>query len=103
MPTHRRRGTFLALILAAAAAGVAAPALAPQYPTKPITLVIPLPPGRTNDMIARAVADRMSAALGRRVVIENRAAGGSGTVGTRAVARRTADGYSILLRYPSTL
>ena len=53
---------------------VALPAQAQSdYPNKPITLVIPLPPGGTNDIMARAVADKMSAALGQQVVIENRA------------------------------
>ncbi len=74
-----------------------------DYPNRPITLVIPLPPGGTNDIMARAVADKMSAALGQQVVVENRAAGGSGTVATRAVARGPADGYTLLLAYTSTL
>ena len=74
-----------------------------DYPNKPITLVIPLPPGGTNDIMARAVADKMSAALGQQVVIENRASGGSGTVATRAVARGPADGYTLLLAYTSTM
>jgi tripartite-type tricarboxylate transporter receptor subunit TctC len=72
-----------------AAALLAAPVskAADNYPSRPIVLVIPLPPGGTNDIMARAVADRMSDALGQRIVIENRNAGGSGTVGTREVAR----------------
>jgi tripartite-type tricarboxylate transporter receptor subunit TctC len=78
-------------------------ALAQNYPNKPITLVIPLPPGGSNDIMARAVADKMSAALGQQVVVENRASGGSGTVATRAVAKGPADGYTILLGYTSTL
>jgi tripartite-type tricarboxylate transporter receptor subunit TctC len=82
---------------------VMTPALAQKYPSRPITLVIPLPPGGTNDIMARAVADKMSAVLGQQIVIENRAAGGSGTVATRAVAHAEADGYTILLAYTSTL
>lgn len=78
-------------------------ALAQNYPTKPITLVVPLPPGGSNDIMARAVADKLSASLGQQVVVENRAAGGSGTVGTRAVAKGPADGYTLLLGYTSTL
>jgi tripartite-type tricarboxylate transporter receptor subunit TctC len=81
----------------------AASAMAEGYPNRPITLVIPLPPGGTNDIMARAVADKMSAALGEQVVIENRAAGGSGTVGTRQVAKSAPDGYTLLLGYTSTL
>ena len=80
-----------------------AAAMAQAYPTRPITLVIPLPPGGTNDMMARSVADKLSAALGQQVVIENRASGGSGTVGTRQVAKSTPDGYTLLLGYTSTM
>src|SRR5262249_47388452 len=62
------------------------------------------PPGGTNDIMARAVADKLSIALGQQVVVENRAAGGSGTVGTRQVAHGAApDGYTLLLGYTSTL
>jgi tripartite-type tricarboxylate transporter receptor subunit TctC len=74
-----------------------------DYPNKPITLVVPLPPGGTNDIMARAVADKMSTALGQQVVVENRPAGGSGTVASRAVARGPADGYTLLLAYTTTL
>jgi len=91
-------------LLTLALLAIALPAHAQSdYPNKPITLVIPLPPGGTNDIMARAVADKMSAALGEQVVIENRAAGGSGTVGTRQVAKSTPDGYTLLLGYTSTL
>jgi len=101
MRTYLRHGKLL--LLAMTVAGFAAPANAQQYPTKPITLVIPLPPGGTNDIMARAVADKMSASLGQRVIIESRPAGGSGTVATRTVAKGPADGYTILLGYTSTL
>ena len=92
----------IAAIAVLAALGIA-PAAAQSYPTRPITLVVPLPPGGTNDMMARAVADKIGAALGQQVVVENRPAGGSGTVATRAVARGPADGYTLLLGYTSTL
>jgi tripartite-type tricarboxylate transporter receptor subunit TctC len=74
-----------------------------DYPNRPITLVVPLPPGGTNDIMARAIADKLSAGLGQQVVVENRAAGGSGTVGTRAVVRGPADGYTLLLAYTTTV
>ena len=93
--------SVLAIALYAIAAAI--PCAAQTYPSKPITLVIPLPPGGTNDFMARAVADRLSAALGQQVIVENRAAGGSGTVATRAVAKGPADGYTLLLGYTSTL
>jgi tripartite-type tricarboxylate transporter receptor subunit TctC len=76
-----------------AAIAAASGASAQQYPTRPM----PLPPGGTNDIMARLVGERMTKALGQQVVIENRAAGGSGTVATRQVARSTPDGYTILL------
>jgi tripartite-type tricarboxylate transporter receptor subunit TctC len=92
---------FLAL---ATFVSLAAPAHAQSdYPNRPITLVIPLPPGGTNDIMARSVADKMSATLGQQIVIENRPMGGSGIVATRAVAKGPADGYTILLGYTSTL
>ncbi len=85
-------------------AAISSSALAQSdYPNRPITLVIPLPPGGTNDIMARAVADKLSAALGQQVVVENRSSGGSGTVATRAVAKGPADGYTLLLAYTSTL
>jgi len=91
-------GIVAAVILLAVAAAQSEP-----YPNRPVVLVIPLPPGGTNDIMARAVADKMSDALGQRIVIENRNAGGSGTVGTREVARAAPDGYTIILGYTSTL
>jgi tripartite-type tricarboxylate transporter receptor subunit TctC len=93
-------GMLAAAILAAA---VAPSAAADLYPSRAIVLVIPLPPGGTNDIMARAVADKMSEALGQRIVVENRNAGGSGTVGTREVAHAVPDGYTIILGYTSTL
>jgi tripartite-type tricarboxylate transporter receptor subunit TctC len=78
-------------------------ALAQDYPTRPIILVVPFPAGGGNDALARAVAERMSRTLGQQVVVENRAAGGGGTVATRAVAKAAPDGYTILLTYTGTL
>ncbi len=96
--------TIAALAVLVALTAVPAPATAQDYPNRPITLVVPLPPGGSNDIMARAVADKLSAALGQQVVVENRAAGGSGSVGTRQVAHGAPpDGYTILLGYTSTL
>ena len=92
-------------IIAAALLGAAvtcAPASAQDYPTKPITLVVPFPAGGGNDALARLVAEKMSRALGQQVVVENRG-GAGGTIATRAVAKTTPDGYTILLTYTGTL
>src|SRR5262245_2735043 len=93
---------WTAALAAVAIVGGITSAFAQSYPNRPITLVVPLPPGGTNDIMARIVGERMSKTLGQQVVIENRAAGGSGTVATRQVARSTPDGYTILLSYTST-
>jgi tripartite-type tricarboxylate transporter receptor subunit TctC len=79
-----------------------APAAAQDYPTKPITLVVPFPAGGGNDALARLVAEKMSRALGQQVVVENRG-GAGGTIATRAVAKTAPDGYTILLTYTGTL
>ena len=94
-----------AFMIAVAVAGVlvvAGGALAQDYPTKPITLVVPFPPGGGNDALARTVADKMSRSLGQQVVVENRG-GAGGTMATRAVAKTAPDGYTILLSYTGTL
>ena len=100
IPHHRWR---YAVVLLAVFGAILTPATAQDYPNRPITLVVPLPPGGTNDIMARAIADKLSASLGQQVVIENRPAGGSGTVATRQVAKGPADGYTLLLGYTSTL
>jgi tripartite-type tricarboxylate transporter receptor subunit TctC len=83
----------LGVLLAAPLAGAAR---ADEYPARPIMLVVPYPPGGGNDVIARIVAARMSAALGREIVVENRG-GAGGTIATRQVARAAADGYTLLV------
>jgi tripartite-type tricarboxylate transporter receptor subunit TctC len=95
--------TLAAAVAMVAAIALSRPLAADDYPSRPIVLVIPLPPGGTNDILARAVSDKMSAALGQQIVIENRNAGGGGTAGTRLTARAAPDGYTILLGYTSTL
>jgi tripartite-type tricarboxylate transporter receptor subunit TctC len=95
--------TIFVALTAIAAFGATRLVAADGYPNRPIVLVIPLPPGGTNDIMARAVSDKMSAVLGQRIVVENRNAGGSGTVGTREVAHAAPDGYTIILGYTSTL
>jgi tripartite-type tricarboxylate transporter receptor subunit TctC len=77
-------------------------AAAQAYPTRPVTLVIPFPPGGGNDALGRLVADKMSKSIGQQIVVDNRG-GAGGTIATRAVARSAPDGHTILLAYTGTL
>jgi tripartite-type tricarboxylate transporter receptor subunit TctC len=80
--------------LLAAFAGACERAGAQDYPTHPITLIVPYPPGGGVDVMGRLVGQRLSAVLGQQVVIENRA-GAGGMIGTRDVAKAAPDGYTI--------
>lgn len=81
------------LILALAVPGAA---LAQAYPTKPIRVVVPFPPGGGTDIVARTVTPKMAEILGQPFIIENRA-GAGGNIGTDAVAKAPADGYTLLM------
>ncbi len=89
----------LSCIALTGALGLAA---ADDYPTRPITLIVPFPPGGSTTVMARNVADKMSAALGQQIVVDNRG-GAGGTLGTRFVAKAAPDGYTILLSYTATM
>jgi len=67
-----------------------------QFPDRPITLVVPYSPGGATDNVARVFAEQFQSALGRSVIVDNRA-GANGRIGTQAVARSSADGYTLLL------
>ena len=89
--------------LAAAMVGVvlSAGAAAQQYPSKPIRLMVPFPPGGSTDIVARIVAQKLAAQLGQGVVIENRG-GAGGSLGTAVVAKAPADGYTLTVGTTST-
>jgi len=87
---------FVALLLAAASP-VAAQS---NYPTKPIRLVVPFPPGAANDVVARAVALKLSDNLGQPLVVDNRS-GAGGSLGGDIVAKAPADGYTLMLNSTS--
>ncbi len=90
--TVRAAVAFFVVVIGVVAA---APTLAQSYPTKPIRLIVPFPPGGINDTVARPFADRMKSALGT-IVIEN-LSGAGGVIGASAVARAAADGYTMLI------
>src|SRR5215470_6339357 len=95
--------TWPAAILAALAlVSSSVLAIAADYPNRPITLVVPFPPGGSTSIVARIVADKMSEGLGQQIVVDNRG-GAGGTMATRQVAKTTPDGYTILLAYTGTL
>ncbi len=73
-------------LIAAIFLALAASAHAQDYPARSVTLIVPYPAGGGVDAMARIVADKLSAALGQQVMVDNRA-GGSGLVGTRAVVK----------------
>jgi len=89
-------------ILAAILLALAAPtALGQSWPTKPIRLMVPFPPGGSTDIVARIVAQKMGERLGQPMVIENRG-GAGGTIGTGLVAKAAPDGYSLTVATTST-
>ena len=71
-------------------------AVAQDYPSKPITLIVPFPAGGGVDVIGRIVADKLAAALGQPVIIDNRG-GAAGVIGTRVAARAAPDGYTLVM------
>ena len=87
-----------ALVVALAALGcaVAGAQTASAYPVKPIKIVVPFPPGGTTDVLARMLGQRMTAAWGQPVVVENKAGAGA-TIGADFVAKSPADGYTLLM------
>ena len=88
------RATLLraaALVLA-----LTAPAAADEYPTRPVRLIVPFPPGGSNDVVGRMIATQLSERLGKQVVVDNRA-GAGGVIGTEIAAKSPADGYTLLV------
>jgi len=101
LPSRRH---FLRLGLSAAALAIAAPAAVQAqgaWPAKPITLVVPFPPGGSVDIMARQYADPLARILGVPVVVDNRP-GAGGSVATQAVARSKPDGYTLVVSSQSS-
>ncbi len=86
-----RMASSAALLLALSSALAAA-----DYPTRPVRLIVPFPPGGSNDVVARLVANQLSERLGEQVFVDNRG-GAGGVIGTEAAANSAPDGYTLLI------
>src|SRR5687767_11286647 len=86
----------LGAALAAVAICLAGTASAQTYPAKAVRVVIPWPPGGSNDIVGRIVAQKLSELAGQQFVVDNRG-GASGIIGSEAVAKAPADGYTIMV------
>lgn len=91
-----RRAAITAAMAGIATAAMPGPAGAQDFPTKPITIVVPFGPGTTNDVIARQLAQDMMSTLGQSVIVDNRA-GATGNIAADLVAKSKPDGYTLLL------
>ena len=94
--------TIRCVLLAALVAGVVPAAVAQDFPSRPVKIVVPWPPSGNVDITARTLAPALGEALGQQVIIENRA-GAGGTIGTSQVAKSSPDGYTLLLGSSGTI
>jgi tripartite-type tricarboxylate transporter receptor subunit TctC len=94
-PIHGILFCLFCLVLSASAIFVS-PARAEDYPSRPIRLIIPFPPGGSNDVVGRIVANQLGQKLGQTVFVDNRA-GAGGVVGTDVAAKAAPDGYTLLI------
>jgi tripartite-type tricarboxylate transporter receptor subunit TctC len=83
-------------LLAAALAATAGSTLAQAFPSRSLTLLVPFPPGGSTDMVARVIAEKLQASLGRTVVVENRPGGGA-QIAASALMKANADGHTLMI------
>jgi tripartite-type tricarboxylate transporter receptor subunit TctC len=95
---RRPRVTSCVMLAALLSAMSFATAVAAEYPSRPLRLLVPFPPGGGVDLIARVIGNRLTETLGQQVVIDNRA-GGGGVIATDTAAKAPADGYTLLLGF----
>jgi len=92
---------FARLAFAALSLALAGASLAQQYPTKPVRIIVPFPPGQATDILARLLGDQLSKSLGQQFIAENRP-GAGGAVATEAAAKAAPDGYTLVMATIST-
>ena len=90
------------ILLCAALAAFLSPALAQQYPSRPVRFVVPFAPGGSTDTLARTIGVKLADALGQQVVVDNRS-GANGNIGMEIVAKSPPDGHTIVLGYIANL
>jgi tripartite-type tricarboxylate transporter receptor subunit TctC len=87
---------FVLAAIAFGIAGISAPAFAQTYPTKPVRLVVPFPPGGSNDIVGRLIGQELTDRLGKQVIIDNRG-GAGGVLGSEIAAHADPDGHTLLI------
>jgi tripartite-type tricarboxylate transporter receptor subunit TctC len=96
-----RAGALVALVAALTSSAPAQERAFAPYPVRPVTLIVPFPAGGGVDAMGRIVAERLTAALGQQVIVDNRG-GAAGVIGTRAAARAAPDGYTLAMSTSGT-
>jgi tripartite-type tricarboxylate transporter receptor subunit TctC len=94
--TRMRRAILSSLLLPLVVATAAHGAAADDYPSKPLRLIVPFPPGGSNDLLARYFADKLTQRLGQQIIVDNRG-GANGIIGTEVASKTTPDGYTLLI------
>jgi tripartite-type tricarboxylate transporter receptor subunit TctC len=92
----RRLCSILSAAVCAASFGLSLPVLSQEYPTKPMRLIVPFPPGGGTDILARLIGQKLTGSMGQQVIVDNRP-GAGGSLGAEIAAKSSPDGYVLLL------